>query len=120
MVDSLCIATIATRVKRKKIKKMFFVVDQGSNDCYNIFINNEQVEAIMAVSIYKRQVNTAPVSYRRLFQKDLDETTFFEWLDEALTFAGDNKTGDITELELQTGEGRTKKMYAVRVHIRDA
>ena len=74
----------------------------------------------MAVSIYKRQVNTAPVSYRRLFQKDLDETTFFEWLDEALTFAGDNKTGDITELELQTGEGRTKKMYAVRVHIRDA
>ena len=46
----------------------------------------------------------------------LNETTFFEWLDEALTFAGDNQTSDITEVKLEVGEGNTKAMYAVRVH----
>tara|TARA_R100001510_G_C7539334_1_gene127563 strand:- start:397 stop:603 length:207 start_codon:yes stop_codon:yes gene_type:complete len=52
----------------------------------------------------------------KFFSKDqLGQTTFFEWLDEALTFAGDNKTSDIRTLELQTGEGNTKTMYAVRV-----
>lgn len=50
------------------------------------------------------------------FSKDqLGQTTFFEWLDEALTFAGDNNSSDIRTLELQTGEGNTKRMYAVRV-----
>ncbi len=96
---------------------MFFVVDQGSNDCYKIFINNEQVEAIMALDMGK---NTARLFDRIHFSNDLRETTFFEWLDEALTFAGDNQTSDVRTLELQTGEGRTKKMYAVRVHPRDA
>ena len=47
-------------------------------------------------------------------------TTFFEWLDEALSFAGDNQTSDIQTLELQIGEGRTKEMYVVRVHPKDA
>tara|TARA_R100001510_G_C7553448_1_gene136297 strand:+ start:367 stop:594 length:228 start_codon:yes stop_codon:yes gene_type:complete len=75
------------------------------------------VEAIMALDMGK---NTARLSDRIHFSNDLRETTFFEWLDEAMTFAGDNQTSDVQTLKLQTGEGRTKEMYAVRVHPRDA
>ena len=61
-------------------------------------------EAVMALDLNNQTVSV------------LNETTFFEWLDEALTFAGDNQTSDITEVKLEVGEGNTKAMYAVRVH----
>ena len=44
-------------------------------------------------------------------------TTFFEWLDEALDFVGDNNTTDIRTLDLKVAydKNKTKHIYAVRV-----
>ncbi len=40
---------------------------------------------------------------------------FFEWLDEALDFAGANESEDIRTVNVKMGSGETKSIYAVGV-----